>query len=412
MSNIKAIKGMKDLLDNEAMLYEKVINVCSSVAQNYGYSFINLPHLENTPLFRRSVGESSDIVGKEMYEFVDKGGNDVCLRPEGTAGSVRAFIEKKLDKAKAKKRWFYHGSMFRYERPQKGRLREFHQFGIECFNEPSVYEDASVIMILHDIFKKLDIKTTLKLNSLGTAQTLLEYKKSLVDFSKDKCLCEDCLRRKELNPIRMLDCKNESCQKELENAPKLSSFLDDESKSDFIKLQKILDDCGVAYELDERLVRGLDYYCKTAFEFVSDEIGAQSAVAGGGRYDRLVDYLGGESSYGVGFALGVERIMVILENKEQTIEPSGIYACVLNDSYLNTMYIISHKLRQNYKVTLSYDSKKLAKHLKDANTSNARYFMAIGEEEFKEQKVLIKDLISGNQELVSFDDLNKYDFRG
>lgn len=411
MSSIKAIKGMKDLLDNEASLYEKVVNVCSSVAQNYGYSFINLPHLENTPLFRRSVGESSDIVGKEMYEFVDKGGNDVCLRPEGTAGSVRAFIEKKLDKAKAKKRWFYHGSMFRYERPQKGRLREFHQFGIECFNEQSVYEDASVIMILNDIFKKLDIKTTLKLNSLGTAQTLLEYKKSLVDFSKDKCLCEDCLRRKELNPIRMLDCKNEACQKELKNAPKLSSFLDDESKADFVKLQKILDDCGVKYELDERLVRGLDYYCKTAFEFVSDEIGSQSAVAGGGRYDRLVDYLGGESSYGVGFALGIERIMVILENKEQEIKPSGIYACVLNESYLNTMYIISYKLRQNHKVTLSYDSKKLAKHLKDANTLNARYFIAIGEEEFKEKKVLLKDLISGNQELISFDDLSKYDFR-
>ena len=410
MSEIRAIKGMKDLLDNDAALYEKVVNVCSKVARNYGYSFINLPHLEQTQLFRRSVGESSDIVGKEMYEFVDKGGNDVCLRPEGTAGSVRAFIEKKLDKAKAKKRWFYHGSMFRYERPQKGRLREFHQFGVECFNEPSVYEDASVIMILNDIFKELDIKTTLKLNSLGTAQTLSKYKEELIKFSDGKCLCQDCKRRRDLNPIRMLDCKNDECANELKNAPKLSDFLDDESKKDFIKLQQILDSCGVKYELDDSLVRGLDYYCKTAFEFVSDEIGSQSAVAGGGRYDRLVDYLGGESSYGVGFALGIERIMVILENKEQKDFYSGIYACVLDERFLDKMFVLVSDLRKKHSVTLSYEARKLAKHLKDADSAGFRYFITIGEEEFDNGKILVKDLLNAKQESIDMSMIDSYGF--
>ena len=217
---INALKGMKDLLDKDAYYYEKVIKTCEEVAKNYGFTFINTPHLELCTLFKRSVGESSDIVGKEMYEFIDKGENHVCMRPEGTAGVVRAYIEKKMDKNNAVKRWFYHGSMFRYERPQKGRLREFHQFGVESFGNASVYEDASIILMLVEIFSRLNIRFRLLINSLGCLKCMPKYRENLVNFLDTKeGFCEDCLRRKSLNPIRVLDCKNEHCQNLLEDAP-------------------------------------------------------------------------------------------------------------------------------------------------------------------------------------------------
>ncbi|MCI6989636.1 MAG: histidine--tRNA ligase [Campylobacter sp.] len=403
---IQAIKGMKDLLDDDARLYEKIVNVCSQIATSFGYKYINLPHLEMTNLFRRSVGESSDIVGKEMYEFTDKGGNEVCLRPEGTAGAVRAFIESKMDRAKVTKRWFYHGSMFRYEKPQKGRLREFHQFGIECFNIDSVYEDASVIMILDKIFKTLDIKTTLKINSLGDKESMKNYRNLLVNFLDTKDgLCEDCLRRKKLNPIRVLDCKKSHCQELIKDAPLLIDNLNKECEDEFNTLKNILDDNGISYEVDPKLVRGLDYYCKTAFEFVSDEIGAQSAVAGGGRYDRLVEYLGGKSSFGVGFAMGIERIMEILNTKEQSNSRNGVYLCVLDEKYLPLAFKIANLLRDNYQVELEYTTKSLQKGLKSADNKNALIFACIGENEANNKEIWTKNLQTKQEKIVKFDDL-------
>ena len=238
---ITALRGMKDMLPARAKLYAQIIKTCEEVAKNYGYEQILTPHLEETALFKRSVGESSDIVGKEMYQFEDKGGNDICLRPEGTAGVVRAFIEAKLDRANAIKRCFYHGSMFRYERPQKGRLREFHQFGCECFGEGSVYEDASIILMVSEIFNRLNIKTTLKINSLGDESSMKSYKEKLVKFldENDDKICEDCKRRKLLNPIRVLDCKVESCQEIYKNAPVITNSLSNEAQADFAKLQEI-----------------------------------------------------------------------------------------------------------------------------------------------------------------------------
>jgi len=290
---IKSLRGMNDILSEDYKRYTHFINTATKIAQNYGFHFIETPLLEETALFKRSVGESSDIVGKEMYQFTDKGENDVCLRPEGTAGVVRAFIQKKLDKAGGTHRFFYHGAMFRYERPQKGRLRQFHQFGVESFGQDNVYEDATMIMMVADILKELGIGYRLQLNSLGDNNCMPAYKTKLINFVteyKDE-ICEDCVRRLDTNPIRVLDCKNAKCQELYTNAPKLLQNLCPTCSDDFDTLKKVLDENDISYEIDTNLVRGLDYYSKTAFEFVSDNIGSQSAIAGGGRYDRLVEFL-------------------------------------------------------------------------------------------------------------------------
>ncbi|EOH5409754.1 histidine--tRNA ligase [Campylobacter jejuni] len=405
---INALKGMKDLLDKDAYYYEKVIKTCEEVAKNYGFTFINTPHLELCTLFKRSVGESSDIVGKEMYEFIDKGENHVCMRPEGTAGVVRAYIEKKLDKNTSVKRWFYHGSMFRYERPQKGRLREFHQFGVESLGIPNVYEDASIILMLVEIFSRLGIDFKLQLNSLGCLQCLPKYRDRLVEFLDSKeGFCEDCLRRKNLNPIRVLDCKNEHCQNLLENAPLLINNLCTSCQKDFETLQQILKDNGVKFELDSKLVRGLDYYSKTAFEFISDEIGAKAAIAGGGRYDRLIEYLGGKSGYGIGFAMGIERIITILEQKEEKIQREGIYLCAMDEIYIQKLLHITTNLRKEYKVLLSYEARKLAKHLENADKNNTEIFLCMGENEAQNESLFYKNLAKKEEKMIKISDLKK-----
>ena len=405
---INALKGMKDLLDDEATLYRHIVAVCEEVASNYGFVFADVPHLELSKLFKRSVGESSDIVGKEMYEFVDKGDNEVCLRPEGTAGVVRAYIEHKFDKAQSVKRWYYYGSMFRYERPQKGRLREFHQFGVESFGTKSVFEDATLILMLAQILAKLDIKAKLKLNSLGCEKCMSEFRAKFLEFVNAKSgFCEDCKRRKELNPIRMLDCKNEHCKSLLVGAPTLKECLCAECQSDFAALQELLRENGVEFELDDKLVRGLDYYSKTAFEFESDEIGAKAAVAGGGRYDKLISYLGGKDGHGIGFAIGIERLMAILSQKARVQKRNGIYLCALDDAYIKELLSLANALRQRHKVHLSFEAKKLAKHLNLADTSGARIFLCMGEDEAKSGRLFYKDLESKDEKQIEIKNLEK-----
>jgi histidyl-tRNA synthetase len=317
---IKALRGMKDIIEDSDK-FTHFINTASKIAENFCFEYIETPLLEETRLFKRSVGESSDIVNKEMYQFTDKGGNDVCLRPEGTAGVVRAYIEKKYDSLKTPKQWFYYGPMFRYERPQKGRLREFHQFGVESFGEESVYEDVKVILMASKILDSLNIKYTLKINSLGCNECRPNYMNSLVSFLEEKKdnLCQDCNRRITQNPLRVLDCKNENCQNELKTAPKITYNLCENCNKDFEILKNELDKLEIKYEVDTNLVRGLDYYNKTAFEFVSDEVGAQSAICGGGRYDKLVEMLDGKPVPAVGFAMGIERLLPLVN-----IEPLKI----------------------------------------------------------------------------------------
>jgi histidyl-tRNA synthetase len=389
---IQSLRGMNDILSEDYERFTYFINTATDVAQKYGFHFIETPLLEETALFKRSVGESSDIVGKEMYQFIDKGENDVCLRPEGTAGVVRAFIQKKLDKAGGIHRYFYHGSMFRYERPQKGRLRQFHQFGVESFGVESVYEDASMIMMVSDILKRCGIGYRLQLNSLGDQNCMPQYRDSLVSFieSVEDEICEDCKRRKSTNPIRVLDCKNEKCQSLYTNAPKLINSLCEGCESDFSKLKKILDDNNIAYEIDTNLVRGLDYYSKTAFEFVSDNIGSQSAIAGGGRYDRLVEFLDGRATPAVGFAMGIERLMELIVMPEDTRE--GYYIGAMDEETVDLVLMLAQKKRQSEKVTIDYKAKNFKNHMKGADKANARYFCIIGSNEVESQTLTVKDL--------------------
>lgn len=404
---INALRGMKDLLENDGKLYKFIIDTCEAVVKNYGYEFCETPKLEETALFKRSVGQSSDIVGKEMYQFIDKGGNDVCLRPEGTAGVVRAFIENKFDRAGGVRRYFYHGSMFRYERPQRGRLREFHQFGVECFGESSVYEDASVILMLNEILNRLKIKTTLKINSLGDGECMPAYKEKLVKFVENnkENLCDDCLRRLDTNPIRILDCKSQSCQNILKDAPLITQNLNQICNDDFNKLQEILNANGVEFQIDPKLVRGLDYYCKTAFEFISDDIGSQSAVAGGGRYDKLCEFLGGKATFAVGWAMGVERIMEILRQKESQNKREGIYICALSPNLIDEIYKIGKMLRKNYKTEISYEAKSPNKHLNIADKKGFEIFLCLGDDEFSQGQIWYKNLQTKDEKRISIANL-------
>ncbi|MCX6051491.1 MAG: histidine--tRNA ligase [Campylobacterales bacterium] len=389
---ISSLRGMNDILEENYERFTHFINTATNIAQKYGFHFIETPLLEETALFKRSVGESSDIVGKEMYQFIDKGENDVCLRPEGTAGVVRAFIQKKLDKAGGTHRYFYHGSMFRYERPQKGRLRQFHQFGVESFGVESVYEDAAMIMMAADILLACGIGYRLQLNSLGDSNCMPPYKENLVNFVtklEDK-ICEDCVRRVATNPIRVLDCKNSTCQDLYATAPKLINNLCSTCQDDFDKLKKILDANSIAYEINTNLVRGLDYYSKTAFEFVSDDIGSQSAIAGGGRYDRLVEFLDGRPTPAVGFAMGIERLMELIQMPE--VKREGYYIGAMDDEAVDLVMNLAHKKRQTDKTTIDYKAKNLKNHLKGADKANARFCCVIGTDELENGTIWIKDL--------------------
>ncbi|MEZ7934303.1 MAG: histidine--tRNA ligase [Sulfurospirillum sp.] len=397
---INALRGMKDTLSPHSEIYQHIIETCTRIAQNYGFSFIETPILEETALFKRSVGESSDIVGKEMYQFIDKGENDVCLRPEGTAGVVRAFIQQKFDKAGGNRRFFYHGPMFRYERPQKGRLRQFHQFGVESFGESDVREDATIILMLRAIFDALGIGYSLEINSLGCPACMPQYRTTLVKFLETReGLCEDCERRKLTNPIRVLDCKNEHCKTLLADAPLIVDHLCASCKEDFATLKGILDQFSVSYTVNPKLVRGLDYYSKTAFEFVSNEIGAQSAIAGGGRYDRLVEFLDGKPTPGIGFAMGIERLMDLVKMPE--IGREGYYIGALCDEALDVVFDLVDRKRQLAKVLTDYDAKSLKNHLKNADKNNAKFCVCVGEDELSNQTVWVKDLETKEEKIIN-----------
>ncbi len=398
---MKALRGMKDIAFDEAKKYLYFLDVASKIAKNYGFSYLETPILEETSLFKRSVGNSSDIVNKEMYQFIDKGGHDVCLRPEGTAGVVRFFISNKLDRVQQKYKFFYYGPMFRYERPQKGRFREFHQFGCESFGETSVLEDYTIIEMIDAILKKLNIAYTLEINSLGCNECMPSYKEQLITFLEDKKekLCQDCQRRITTNPIRTLDCKNETCKTILQEAPKLPEHLCNSCKKDFELLQKLLTQNNIAFRVNPKLVRGLDYYNKSAFEFVSSELGAQGAIAGGGRYDKLVEFLGGKSTPAVGFAIGIERILDLIKLPNEQRE--GFYFGAMSDEGVIKLLSIAKELRKSKKAFVEYTPKKLKAHLKGADKLNAKYCVFIGEDELQNDTLWLKDLEQKEEKTLS-----------
>ncbi|MDG2326119.1 MAG: histidine--tRNA ligase, partial [Halioglobus sp.] len=350
MSNIRAIRGMNDILPDVTPSWQYVETVIGSLMASYGYSEMRMPIVEQTDLFRRGVGETTDIVEKEMYTFLDRNEESLTLRPEGTAGCVRAAIQHGL--LNTVQRLWYTGAMFRYERPQKGRQRQFHQVGAEAFGVASPDMDAEVILLTARLWRELGIAedVQLQLNSIGNAESRNAYRDALVAYLRERvdALDEDSQRRLDSNPLRILDSKNQETQAVLDGAPSLVDFLDEESAADFSRLRELLDAAGVAYSLNPRLVRGLDYYNKTVFEWVTDRLGAQGTVCGGGRYDGLVEQLGGKSVPGVGFAMGIERLVLLLEECGQLppAEASAdVYVVSFGDSAQTAALAAAEQLR-------------------------------------------------------------------
>lgn len=352
MAKINAIRGMNDILPDQTPVWHFLENSVKSVLSAYGYSEIRMPIVEQTDLFKRSIGEVTDIVEKEMYTFEDRNGESLTLRPEGTASCVRAGEEHGLLFNQAQRLW-YQGPMFRYEKPQKGRYRQFHQIGVETFGMASADIDAEVIMLSARLWKQLGIldAVTLQLNSLGSNAARAEYKEALVAYlsaRKDQ-LDEDSQRRLNSNPLRILDSKDPQTQLLLDDAPSLSDYLDAESQEHFAELCGMLDQAGIAYELNPRLVRGLDYYCKTVFEWVTDRLGAQGTVCAGGRYDGLVKQLGGRPTPAVGFAMGVERLILLLETlavvPDAVKQPFDLYLAAEHKGLQQPLMVLAEQLR-------------------------------------------------------------------
>ncbi len=415
---IQAIRGMNDCLPTETPLWQWVENKLRSVLASYGYAEIRMPIVESTPLFARAIGEVTDVVEKEMFTFNDRDEESITLRPEGTAGCVRAGIEHGLLYNQEQRLW-YMGPMFRYERPQKGRYRQFHQMGVEIFGIPNPEIDAELIMLTARLWKDLGIfdHVTLQLNTIGSLEARKNYRQALVDFLQNHLdvLDEDCKRRLTTNPLRILDSKNQAVQSVLNDAPKLHDYLDEESREHFAQLCALLDAVGIRYEVNQKLVRGLDYYNKTVFEWVTSALGAQGTVCGGGRYDGLVEQLGGHATSGVGFAMGLERLVLLVQEVNQAVDlPSAvdIYVVFAGEGTTLAAFELAEKLRSElpHLRTMTHCSGgNFKKQFKRADKSGARFALVIGESEVQNQQVVVKDLLSGaEQQTLALNDVVEY----
>ncbi len=401
MKPIKAVRGMNDLLPDEALIWQFLEKTLRQLAASYGYREIRTPSVEKTALFQRGIGEATDIVEKEMYTFTDRAGESLTLRPEGTAGVVRAGIEHGLLYNQQQRLW-YLLDLYRYERPQKGRYRQFHQFGVEVFGLEGPDIDAEIILITARLWKLLGLEQqlSLHLNSLGSNQARLAYRQIVVDYFQQHfdALDEDSQRRLKTNPLRILDSKNPAMQPLIESAPKLFQHLDQESRAHFDELCKKLDDAGIRYQLNHRLVRGLDYYNRTVFEWITDALGAQGTVCGGGRYDGLVAELGGQNTPGIGFGLGIERVVLMLKNNliQQQL-PMAVDAYLMNvgEGAANQVLSVAETLRNELpqlKLLTHCGGGNFKKQIKRADKSGARWALILAEKELAEGKIAIKTL--------------------
>jgi len=406
---LTGVKGMNDVLPAEVGRWQEMESTAREVFALYGYREVRTPVVEHHALFARGVGEATDIVNKEMYVFEDKGEETLCLRPEGTAGVVRAFIEHGAH-VEGPQKWFYLGAMFRRERPQKGRYRQFHQIGCEAFGIAEPALDAEQIALLDDYFARLGVKAQLKLNSVGDASCRPAYLAELKGYlsGQKSALCSDCNDRIERNPLRVLDCKVPTCQPVLEGAPRLLERLCDGCRTHFDAVKAGLDALGVPYVLDGRLVRGLDYYVRTAFEFTSDALGSQSAVAGGGRYDRLVETLGGPPTPGIGFALGAERLSMILErNGRAAPERRPIIFFVAADAEgARASLALAARLRKaGIACDLDARGGKLQRQFKQAERVGARWALVLGGAEVASGQAKLKDMNTREETPVALAEL-------
>jgi len=396
---IQAIRGMNDLLPEAVARWQQLESAARQVLDSYGYREIRLPLLEKTELFSRSIGELTDIVAKEMYSFEDRNGESLTLRPEATAGIVRAGLEHGLLHNQIQRLW-HAGPMFRHERPQKGRYRQFHQIDVEAFGLAGPDIDAELILLTARLWRVLEIDgLALEINSLGTPQARARYREALVRYleSRRQQLDEDSLRRLERNPLRILDSKNPAMRPVITDAPDLLEYLDGESRAHFEGLKGYLDDAGIRYIVSKRLVRGLDYYTRTVFEWTTDRLGAQGTVCGGGRYDGLVEQLGGRPTPATGFALGLERLVDLLAQRGDagTQTRPQVYLVILGDALALPAMAFAERLRdQGLRVQCNCGGGLLKTQLKRADRSGARFALLLGEEEDRQQSVSVKDLRS------------------
>ncbi len=400
MTNIRAIRGMNDILPEETPYWQALEQTVARVLSGYGYGEIRLPVVEQTELFQRSIGEVTDIVEKEMYTFDDRNGESLTLRPEGTAGCVRAAIQQGL--LTVPQRLWYAGPMFRYERPQKGRQRQFHQVGVEAFGIATPDIDAELILLSARLWRELGIAehVSLQLNSIGSALARADYREALVEWlgQRREQLDADSQRRLETNPLRILDSKNPDTQALLDGAPDLADFLDDESRADFARLCDLLDATGIEYQINTRLVRGLDYYNKTVFEWVTDQLGAQGTVCAGGRYDGLVEQLGGKPTPGIGFAMGLERLVLLTESLGAAAEKShaaDVYVVAVGDNAHRFALAAVEALRTSQPglcIVQHAGGGSFKSQIKKADKSGARLALIVGDDEADQGVVTLKPL--------------------
>ncbi|MBW1658999.1 MAG: histidine--tRNA ligase [Deltaproteobacteria bacterium] len=407
---IRSIRGMNDILPEDSILWKQVRDTMHYVLGSYGFREILIPVLEETRLFQRGIGETTDIVEKEMYTFEDKSGQSLTLRPEATASIVRAYVQHHLYASGKVEKLYFWGPMFRYERPQKGRYRQFYQIDVEAFgsNDPTL--DTDIIASLYDFLTTLNVPgVTIEINSLGCPNCRPAYHKALKAYFSDKIdkLCPDCKSRLVRNPLRILDCKVETCHELALKAPNIHEFLCDTCKNHFQGVQSYLEDLHIPTRLNPMMVRGLDYYVQTTFEAVSENLGAQNAVAGGGRYDGLVKQLGGPDIPGIGYAMGMERLIMILQDirKEPLSWPCDLFIATLGDKARRYGITLASKIRKEGKVCeFSYEPKSLKALMKLANRLNARFTAIIGEDELQRKEIVLRNMATREQTTLPVDD--------
>lgn len=408
-------KGTKDVLPAEAYKWHFVENTARRIAALYGLKEIRTPTFEHTELFLRGVGNTTDIVNKEMYTFLDKGERSITLKPEGTAGVVRAFIENGLAGGALPLKMYYITPVFRYERPQAGRLREHHQFGVEIFGGKGAETDAEVILLARDYIRALGVEgVELHINSIGCKHCRPRYNEALKAYLRPHLaeMCPTCNARFEKNPLRILDCKEEACAKINANAPRAEEYLCDECREHFAKLKQILDSCGVRYTVDPKLVRGLDYYSKTVFEFISTAIGSQGTVLGGGRYDTLIENLGGPSVPAVGFGSGIERMLLVLENTGKAISaepPLSVYVAGMDEAGRHAAFALADELRQaGIAADIDHAARSVKAQFKYAGKLGARYVVVIGQDELASGECTVKHMEDSASERVKREEIVAY----
>ena len=395
---IQAIRGMNDLLPADSNIWSFLDSTISNLLLSYGYKYCRTPNIESTETFARAIGEVTDIVEKEMYTWKDNNGDSLTLRPEGTAGVVRMMIEHNLPREGIQK-VFYNGPMFRHERPQKGRYRQFHQVGAEVFGVSDAKIDAELISITQILWKTLGIDAELEINSLGSAQSRASYREILSGYFNDNKdqLDEDSLRRLKTNPLRILDSKNKELESLISDAPKMIDHLDDDSNNHFNALKNYLESLDISYKVNPKLVRGLDYYNQTVFEWISNDLGAQGTICGGGRYDGLVEKMGGNATPAIGFAMGLERIALLIEDKSDQIinkRPHLYFASIGDSANIESMNLSKKIIEALPHITITNDMSMgtLKNQMKKANKSEADFAMILGEQELSEGHISIKPL--------------------